>query len=190
MANRTKIGPKARKTFLATLEKTANVSHAAKLCRMSRSRLYEIKHEDDAFSAEWDSAVEVAVDLLEKEARRRGMLGVKKPVYQGGRRVGYIQEYSDVLLIFLLKAHRPSKYRERVDIRHQHSGQVGHTHEMVMGKVLSEPKNIEAVLQAEESIAASLNDASGDSPVGKQRHLADGKSPPRSKPRPGRGDRR
>jgi len=31
--------------------------------------------------------------------------------------VGCIKEYSDTLLIFLLKAHRPKKYRERYDVR-------------------------------------------------------------------------
>ena len=30
---------------------------------------------------------------------------------------GYVREYSDILLIFLLKAVRPEKYRERVEMR-------------------------------------------------------------------------
>jgi hypothetical protein len=60
-------------------------------------------------------------DQLEQEARRRAHDGVRKPVYQGGKRVGYIQEYSDTLLIFLLKGLRPEKYRERFE----HSGAGG-----------------------------------------------------------------
>ncbi len=30
---------------------------------------------------------------------------------------GYVQEYSDLLLMFRLKAMRPEKYRDRVEIR-------------------------------------------------------------------------
>jgi hypothetical protein len=33
-----------------------------------------------------------------------------------GRQVGSIREYSDMLLIFLLKGLRPAKYRERYDV--------------------------------------------------------------------------
>lgn len=51
-------------------------------------------------------------DRLEREAMRRAHEGVRKPVYQGGKRVGFIQEYCDTLLIFLLKGLRPEKYRE------------------------------------------------------------------------------
>jgi hypothetical protein len=40
--------------------------------------------------------------------------GVDKPVYQGGVLVGYVREYSDQLLVTLLKAHRPEKFRDNV----------------------------------------------------------------------------
>ena len=50
-----------------------------------------------------------AADALEREAWRRGAEGVSRPVYQQGREVGVIQEYSDALLIHMLKAHRPEK---------------------------------------------------------------------------------
>ena len=34
-----------------------------------------------------------------------------------GQPGGYVREYSDLLLMFRLKALRPEKYRERVDVR-------------------------------------------------------------------------
>jgi hypothetical protein len=46
---------------------------------------------------------------------RRGVTGYDKPVYQQGRLVGTVREYSDTLLIFALKARAPDRYRE---IRH------------------------------------------------------------------------
>ena len=45
------------------------------------------------------------------EADRRGMEGVAKPVYQGGKLVGTVQTYSDNLLMFRMKKLDPS-YRD------------------------------------------------------------------------------
>lgn len=53
---------------------------------------------------------------MEAEAWRRGKTGVLKPVYQGGKKVGSVREYSDTLLIFMLKGTRPEKYRDRQQI--------------------------------------------------------------------------
>jgi hypothetical protein len=54
--------------------------------------------------------------VLEDEAVRRAYEGVEKPVCQMGKEVGVIREYSDTMLIFLLKGLRPAKYRERYDV--------------------------------------------------------------------------
>ena len=42
-------------------------------------------------------------DALEAEARRRAVEGVRKPVFYQGVICGWVGEYSDTLLIFLLK---------------------------------------------------------------------------------------
>lgn len=91
----------------------ANVSAAAKKAGVPRSTAYDWYKADEEFAAAWDDAVEVAVDSLEKEAWRRARDGVLKPVYQKGEKVGQVREYSDQLMVTLLKAHRPEKYRER-----------------------------------------------------------------------------
>ncbi len=57
------------------------------------------------------------------EAVRRAVEGTEKPVYQQGRLVGHVQEYSDTLLIFLLKGRRPEKYGEK--LRQEISGPGG-----------------------------------------------------------------
>ena len=49
---------------------------------------------------------------MEREAYRRAVKGVEKPVYRGGQLVGTIREYSDSLLMFLLRARRPELYRD------------------------------------------------------------------------------
>lgn len=62
----------------------------------------------------WADALEQSADMLEKEALRRAVKGVKKPVYQGGELVGHVQVYSDSLMQTLLKAARPDKFKDRV----------------------------------------------------------------------------
>jgi hypothetical protein len=57
-----------------------------------------------------------ATEILEKEAWRRAREGHAEPVFQHGKQVGTIQRYSDQLLMFLLRARAPERYRDRVDV--------------------------------------------------------------------------
>lgn len=107
--------------FIEVLSHTANVTTAAKAAGVNRSFAYEAKHKDPAFAMQWQEAWDSAIDLLEQEAWRRAVQGVRKPVFQGGARVGWIREYSDALLQQLLKGHLPARYRERVQVEQTRS---------------------------------------------------------------------
>lgn len=113
MARLTKLTPEKVAKFLEVLADTANVTKAAKAIRMARPYLYELKAKDKRLSAAWDVAVTYGTAALEDEAVRRAMEGTLKPVFYKGAKVGTIREYSDTLLIFLLKARDPEKYAER-----------------------------------------------------------------------------
>lgn len=113
-----------RAEFLETLRTTGNVSRSARVVGISRQRVYELKRADAGFAAEWDDALEEGVDNLEEEARRRAYEGTLKPVFYQGAECGQIREYSDTLMIVLLKAHRPDKYRDRSDTTVTHQGGV------------------------------------------------------------------
>jgi hypothetical protein len=102
--------------FLKALAESGNVTIAARQAKVGRTLVYETERADPAFKEAWLNALEEAADLLEEEARRRAYKGVKKPVFQGGECVGFIQEYSDTLLIFLLKGIRPKKFRDRHEV--------------------------------------------------------------------------
>ncbi len=112
MANRKKLTKRKRDTFLAVLREKANASAAARAIGVSPQALYIYKDLHPTFAAEWKSAVDEAVDKLEQEAWRRACDGVDKPVHYKGERVDTIREYSDALLMFLLRGHRPQVYRE------------------------------------------------------------------------------
>lgn len=118
MANRTKRTPEKRAAFLEALGKTASVTRACKVVRLGRTAIYDWRNADEDFAKAWDTAVERGTDALEDEAVRRAHEGTLKPVYQGGKKVGTIREYSDTLLIFTLKARRPEKYKDRAVVEH------------------------------------------------------------------------
>lgn len=107
----------------ALLEALANglsVAAAAQRAGIGRRTAFRWKSQDPHFCDRWSEAVEAGTDRLEDEALRRAVEGVEEPVYQGGRQVGVVRKYDSQLIMFLLKARRPSKYRERATI--QHSG--------------------------------------------------------------------
>jgi hypothetical protein len=116
MANRKKVTPKALKKFLGVLAQGGTVTAACALIRTSRLHMYRLRRKDADLAQEWDSAVEEGTDLLEDAAMKRAKHGVLKPVYQGGKRVGYVREYSDHLTALLLKARRPEKFKDRSEV--------------------------------------------------------------------------
>lgn len=125
--------------FLRALEQTGNVSASCRAAGISRETAYHWKNRDTSvgrrFAERWEKALEEATDRLELEARRRAF-GVDKPVFYQGERIDTVKEYSDTLLIFLLKAHRPERFSER--FRMEHSGPDGKPMET---KVLVLPDN-------------------------------------------------
>lgn len=106
--------------FIKWLCKTGNVTASCLKAKISRRHAYATRKEDPLFAEAWDEALGIATELLEEEARRRAQDGVLEPVYQDGKLAGKVRKYSDTLLIFLLKAHKPDKYRE--NHHHKHVG--------------------------------------------------------------------
>jgi hypothetical protein len=100
MANRTIRTAPTRARFLETLGTSGNVSDTCRTLDLHRASIYDWRRDDAEFAAAWDEAVALGAEGLEDEARNRAING------------------SDILLIFMLKALKPEKYRERstVDI--------------------------------------------------------------------------
>lgn len=102
-----------KKRFLELYMMTAHVGKTCEILGMVRRTVYHWKQTDEQFRKDFEMADKVALSVLEDEATRRATYGVEKPVYQGGKLVGWTREYSDTLLIVLLKARAPHKYKER-----------------------------------------------------------------------------
>ncbi len=81
------------------MRNSANVRAACAAAGVGRRTVYDKRQRDPKFAQDWDEALEEACDVLEAAAWKRA---------SGGE--------SDQLLIFLLKAHRPQKFRDRYEL--------------------------------------------------------------------------
>lgn len=145
--------------FLKELEKSGNVTAACRKARISRTEVYQLRNEAKDFADAWVEALESATDDLELEARRRAHRGTLKPVFYEGKKVGTVKEYSDTLLIFLLKAHRPERFNIQ---RFEHSGPAGKPIE-IKGSVTAKLDRLTSILnqaRQRQDAAANENDNS------------------------------
>jgi len=127
-----------RPVFLSTLRSTGNVRLACKTAGISRKTAYQWRNRSRRFRAEWDDAVDEAIDTLEGEARKRALAG------------------SDALLMFLLRANRPGKYRETV--RQEITGRDG--------QAIETKADDDTARRIADYIAAGLKASGGAGPVG------------------------
>jgi len=112
-----KVSTDKKKDFIAALADTGNVTKAAERVGVPRKTLYDHKARDEEFAEAWNYAMNEAHDRLEYEAWRRAVHGVDRPVYQKGELIGFEKQYSDNVLIRLLEATKPEKYRHRSEAK-------------------------------------------------------------------------
>ena len=102
--------------FLETLRKTCVVKLAASAAGVDRATVYyRARNNNPEFAEQFDDAIDDAVDMLAVEARRRALC-IKREERCNCAVVGQEIEYSDNLLMFLLKAHRPEMCRHTYDL--------------------------------------------------------------------------
>ncbi len=113
-------GQAKKAAFLASFRITGNITAACEDADIPRSLYYVWTEHDQGFALNVEQCKVEAADRLETVARSRAVDGVKKirGVYHEGKIVGYQEEtdFSDTLLIFLLKGLRPEKYRENISV--------------------------------------------------------------------------
>ncbi len=103
----------AKGTIVRSLAMRGNVREATDAAGISRTLAYEWRTRDEPFREAWDDSVDEAVDRMEREMWRRGIEGFERPVIYQGEITDTYLDYSDSLLLTLVKGHRPEKYKER-----------------------------------------------------------------------------
>lgn len=112
--------PKQR-AFLAAYAECGTVTHAAVNAGINRRTHTNWMDKSAAYRAAFDEAKADVCETFETEARRRAVEGVRRYLYHNGKPVidprtgeqAFEMTFSDTMLIFLLKAADPEKYRER-----------------------------------------------------------------------------
>ena len=99
--------------FLAAYASTCMVTKAAEAAHICRDTHYAWLKSDPEYKAKFGQVQEQVVQALEDECVRRAYHGIQRPVTVAGKRE-LVTEFSDTLLIFLLKGNRPNKYRDNV----------------------------------------------------------------------------
>ncbi len=90
---------KAMERFLEKLRNSGNVRLSCRAAGVPRRTVYRWRKRFSTFQGEWEEALEDACDILEGEAWKRA-----------------VEDKSDRLLMFLLKAHRPGRFKQRHDV--------------------------------------------------------------------------
>ena len=101
-----------KRKFIQALSQTGNITFSARYAGVGCDTAYRHRRLNAKFARRWDDACEQSYDAMELEARRRAVQGTERPIYHVGKKVGAVKEFSDNLLMFMLKASRPEKFRE------------------------------------------------------------------------------
>ena len=90
--------PKKAEEFCIALSEGLSVTAACQRASISKMAAYAWRNADPEFAAAWENALDAGTDVLEDVALKRA------------------QDSSDRLIIFLLKARRPEKFKDRAHI--------------------------------------------------------------------------
>ena len=120
-----KFDMRGKELYLEKLQETGNFASACAHANISDETVRLHREADREFALAEERARRLFVDACEREAIRRGRDGVEKPVFYQGKRVddSKIREYSDTLLLAVLKKHDPG-YRDRATVDMNLSGGV------------------------------------------------------------------
>jgi hypothetical protein len=122
VAERKAIRDARKAAFLEAFAQTGVIRWAAATVPVDRHAVYDWCRDDPEFKVAFDAAEEDSADRLEQEAFRRSHDGVEKYVVSHGSVVHFDgkplieRTYSDQLMMFLLKARRPERFRERQSV--------------------------------------------------------------------------
>jgi hypothetical protein len=109
-----------KQAFLEKIAQTGNIGYSCDLVGVNRSTYYSWMERDEQFALAFRQAEVRATEVLESEAWRRAVEGspYSRTSYYRGEPVGtdHKIEYSDQLMLALLRARAPEKYREKMDL--------------------------------------------------------------------------
>jgi len=119
-----KITHPQKRAILAAYAETGRISHAATRANVALRMHYYWRKVDPDYETAWLDAQRMVGDILEEEAVRRAREGITKTKFYKDQPIAIETEYSDTLLIFLMKGAKPDKYRDNLHVQQEVSGEV------------------------------------------------------------------
>lgn len=113
-----RITPERWDKFVEAYRETGVMYQACEKVGISRRVVWDERARNPEFDAKMQEAKEDYTDTLERVTLARARDGWDEPVFHEGVICGYKRKYSDTLAIFHLKALRPEKYRDNINIDH------------------------------------------------------------------------
>lgn len=127
--------PQRQVDFIAALADTGCVVEAARAAGMSPMSCYRLRRESPQFAAAWEAALPHAARRLVDLAFDRVIHGSDEPIFdKAGHRIGRRMRHNDRLLMFLLRAYMPERFR--------------HAHQSVRGPAEPPPPPVEPIAEA------------------------------------------
>lgn len=106
--------PWCQRRFIEELAERGSVEQAARAVGKTVQSAYRLRRTAGAegFDAAWSAAIDQASKKLLDDAFERALVGTDEPVFdRDGRNVGRRLRQSDKLLMFLLRAYQPERFR-------------------------------------------------------------------------------
>lgn len=105
--------PAAQRAFIEALADTGSVTEAAALVGKSVTSCYRLRRAPGAhgFAAAWQAALAEGTRNLGELALDRVINGSKETLLDGNGNLIQVRRTNDRLLMFLLRAHDPARYR-------------------------------------------------------------------------------
>lgn len=103
--------------FIATCGHIGNACAASRVNRSTHSWWLSKADNHADYTKAFDRVKPIAAQALLDKAIERAAHGVEEPVFYKGEVVGFVQKYSDNLMIRLLEGEMPEKYRRRQDVQ-------------------------------------------------------------------------
>lgn len=113
-----------KRAFLEVFTRLGTVWRGCQAAQISRTQVYKWLKNDAVFAEAFTVAEAEFADRLEDAILGRATRGVQKGIYYKGKRIDTVTEYSDRLGELAMKAHKPEKYREHVDLNANVTGGV------------------------------------------------------------------
>lgn len=96
--------------FFAEMARHGRITQAATAAGIDRGDAYKLRDANPEFAARWAHALDTYADTLEAAAHQRAVEGTDKGVYHQGVLMATEKQYSDSLLLAMLKAKRKREY--------------------------------------------------------------------------------